>query len=51
MGKLKILLLLIIVALAIAAGCWLKREFAIDSCLDLGGRWDYKAAICEYSKD
>ena len=29
-----------------AAAIWLNREFAIDRCLDLGGRWDYAAAAC-----
>ena len=37
----------VIVALVLAAGLWLKREIAIDSCLDLGGRWDYQADVCD----
>lgn len=31
----------------IAPGLWLKRQLAIDSCLDEGGRWDYSLLRCD----
>jgi hypothetical protein len=40
----------VIASLCLAAGLWLKREIAIDSCLDLGGRWNYQADVCETEK-
>jgi hypothetical protein len=37
--------------LIVVVGFWLfpteQRWIAIDSCLDLGGRWDYSAGRCE----
>ena len=42
----KILLAVVAVVGVGAAAIWLNREFAIDRCLDLGGRWDYAAAAC-----
>jgi hypothetical protein len=35
------------VAVAVAALLYFRREIAIDSCLDLGGRWNYAAKECE----
>ena len=31
----------------IVAGWWVEKELRIDSCLDLGGRWDYEAEKCQ----
>lgn len=39
--------LLLLAAVLIAAGIWIKREASIDSCLDRGGRWNYEVAACE----
>jgi hypothetical protein len=38
-----------IAAVVVAAAIYLRRELAIDSCLDLGGRWDYEAGVCDKS--
>jgi hypothetical protein len=36
---------------ALGAVTWLavhlRREIAIDRCLDNGGRWNYSASVCE----
>ena len=29
-----------------AFALWLKKELAIDSCLDHGGKWNYEDGIC-----
>ena len=45
--RLKILILVIALALVV---WWLpaaRRWFAIDRCLDRGGRWDYTGERCE----
>jgi hypothetical protein len=34
-------------AILLAVGCFLKRQLAIDDCLDGGGRWNYETATCE----
>jgi hypothetical protein len=26
---------------------WVYKELQIDSCLDLGGRWNYEESVCE----
>lgn len=39
--------LVLLAAVVIAVGMWIKREVSIDSCLDRGGRWNYEAAVCE----
>jgi hypothetical protein len=44
MATLKVLAVLLAV---IALACWIRRELKIDSCLDLGGRWDYQDSVCE----
>jgi len=28
-------------------GSWLKNQLQIDSCLDLGGMWNYENDSCE----
>lgn len=43
-----ILLVLSIICLAVVFG-YLKRQLAIDKCLDNGGRWNYEKNTCEYS--
>jgi len=42
-----VVFLVLLAAVLIAAGVWIKRELSIDSCLDRGGRWNYEAAVCE----
>ncbi len=37
----------LILAVVIAGVIWLKRELAIDGCLDSGGRWNYSLSQCE----
>ena len=37
---------LILMALLVA-GIYLYRQFEIDHCLDIGGRWDYSNSVCE----
>lgn len=37
----------VIVVLLIAGGLWMRREFAIDRCLDAGGSWNGEAGICD----
>jgi hypothetical protein len=36
-----------LVCLAIAGALWAYRWLKIDSCLDLGGRWDYVENRCD----
>ena len=50
-GARRILFVLLLLALACAivfAGVSIDKEYAIDSCLDLGGRWNAEAAACEH---
>ena len=47
--KKKTLMILLIVAGVAAFAWWLSRELKIDGCLDAGGRWNYKLAVCEKS--
>ncbi len=43
------LLLLVLAAVAIALGVpWIKRQMAIDRCLDSGGCWDGSRSACDY---
>ena len=41
----------ILIAIAVTIGVWqfgrLRTDFRIDSCLDLGGAWDYDAHACK----
>ena len=49
-GMRRVLFILLLVALACAigfAGISIERQFAIDSCLDAGGAWDYVGSVCE----
>ena len=41
-----LVLALIVALLALAAG-WVRKELAIDRCLDHGGRWNAVRAACE----
>jgi len=38
---------LAVAVVVVAATIYLRRELAIDSCLDSGGRWDYDAGVCD----
>ena len=42
-----IVLLVLVIAVVISSVFWVKRELAIDSCLDNGGRWNAKLSVCE----
>lgn len=42
----RLLILLIVLALLLLVGWYLRRQLAIDSCLDLGGQWDYSTNEC-----
>lgn len=44
MKKIYIFILLLVLVLL---GVWLKGELKIDSCLDLGGLWNYEKRECE----
>ncbi len=35
------------VILLIVLGYFARREFSISRCLDRGGRWNYKANVCD----
>jgi len=43
----RVILFVSIVMLVVTAGFWLKRQLAIDTCLDGGGRWNYSLSQCE----
>lgn len=43
----KLWISLLSLALIVTIGLWVKNQIEIDSCLDLGGRWDYKNNECE----
>lgn len=45
----KLLLAAIALVLVVLLMLWLRTEVKIDSCLDLGGRWNYDAGKCEMS--
>jgi hypothetical protein len=38
---------IVLLMLVAVAGAWVYRWMKIDSCLDLGGRWDYTESRCE----
>jgi glucan phosphoethanolaminetransferase (alkaline phosphatase superfamily) len=42
-----VIVLVLVIAVIILAAFWIKRELAVDSCLDNGGRWNSKVADCE----
>lgn len=41
-----VLLLVLMAGAGLAAGWWLRERLAIDSCLDAGGRWEYRDSYC-----
>lgn len=45
--RLKVVVVVIILALAVWCLPTARRWLAIDRCLDLGGRWDHSAERCE----
>lgn len=47
MNSRKLVLGAFVLALLAAVGLWLRHETLIDSCLDLGGRWDKNGQVCE----
>lgn len=42
-----VIIFAIFIVLLIVLGIWLKGEARIDSCLDLGGKWNYDTKECE----
>ena len=47
----KIVPLLLLAALLLFAGYWLKGQLNIDSCFDLGGVWDHEKNQCRQSEE
>ena len=45
--KRKIMAFGLIVIFVIGGWFWLRKEIRIDSCLDLGGRWNYETKSCD----
>ncbi len=41
------LILAVVAALLFVAVSWVRRELAIDRCLDHGGRWNAARVACE----
>ena len=41
----KTMLIIVLIAL-LSFGFWVKRFWAIDNCLDSGGRWDHERGEC-----
>ncbi len=41
------LILAVVAALLFVAVGWVRRELAIDRCLDHGGRWNAAQSACE----
>jgi hypothetical protein len=46
-SKRTIVLLVTTVVLITLLGLYVRRQLAIDRCLDHGGRWDYAANKCD----
>ncbi len=47
----KVIPLLLVTALLLFAGYWLKGQLNIDSCFDLGGVWDYEQDQCHQGEE
>ena len=47
MGSTRLFAAVLMLVVLVAAGWWVKRELQIDSCLDMGGRWDYELKKCQ----
>jgi hypothetical protein len=50
MKKKRIFIVLIVIAVFLVFGAWLKEPLEIDSCLDNGGRWNYEEKNCEFER-
>ncbi len=50
-ARARLFLVALVALLAILAVDWLRGWFAIDRCLDRGGRWDYALDRCEDMRD
>ena len=48
--KYKFILLLLVIVGLLASVPWFRKQLAIDSCLDSGGRWNYEKKVCEYAE-
>ena len=44
----KSLLFAILVLILVFVGSKVEHFFQIDSCLDMGGKWDYTNNVCVY---
>lgn len=40
------LLIVLVAGLASWGGWWLREQWAIDACLDAGGRWEHSDGYC-----
>ena len=40
-------IVLLLALISIVSYPWIKRFFQIDSCLDIGGSWNYKTGQCD----
>jgi hypothetical protein len=45
------LVLALLATALLAAGLWLRREIAIDTCLDRGGAWNQVTGACVGATD
>ena len=43
----RLLVVLVVAALLALAIGWVRKELAIDRCLDHGGRWNAARSVCE----
>jgi len=43
----KLIVLAALFILLVIGGIWLRKQLQIDSCLDGGGRWNYKDWVCD----
>jgi len=45
-----LLVLVLILAGLIVTVVWVRNQLGIDSCLDQGGRWDYRRDSCDNAR-
>ena len=43
----KFIVFAVLLIMLIIGSIWLRTQLQIDSCLDGGGRWNYKNGICD----
>lgn len=47
MSVIKLITLAAVIILLTLGSLWVRQQLKIDSCLDNGGRWNYKDDVCE----